>query len=352
MSLPRVSKIAGSHMQGKIALEEAVGSPCFFANATYPPKRLIQDFDGLPFDPEFVADINKRLDNKDLRLQSMDATGIRHAVVSLTSPGIEGVFDKDLAISFATQTNNAIYETYVKPHPDRFSFFACVALQDPVAAAAELERAVTKLGARGVLINGFTNLNEANLDEIRYLDDPLCEPFWAALARLNIPLYLHPRNPPPSQQLLYRSYPSLAQAAFGFGVETAGHALRIMCSGVLDRYPSVQIILGHCGEALPFMIHRVDERMKMAGPGVNGAHQRTLREYLRSNFYATLAGVRCETAFRATLQEMGADRVMFSVDYPFESNEEAADWFEELELGDELKNRVGWGNAERLLGLS
>ncbi|KAL3479421.1 amidohydrolase 2 [Aspergillus californicus] len=351
MSIPRVSSLP-HHIQGKIALEEAVGSPCFFANATHPAKQLIQNFNGLPFSPEFVADINRRLDDKALRLESMTATGIRHAVLSLTSPGIEGVFDKALAIDFARKTNDAIYETYVKPHPDRFSFFACVPLQDPAAAALELERAVTDLGAKGVLVNGFTNLNEANLDEIRYLDDPLCEPFWAAVARLHVPLYLHPRNPPPSQQLLYRSYPSLAQAAYAFGVETAGHALRIMCSGILDRYPSVQIILGHCGEGLPFMIRRIDERMKMAAAGVNGPHRKSMREYLRGNFHVTLAGVRCETALGATLREMGDDRVMFSVDYPFESNEEAADWFEGLGLSEEVVARLGWGNAEALLNIT
>lgn len=132
-----------------------------------------------------------------------------------------------------------------------------------------------------------------------------------------------------------------AQTAYSFGVETVGHALRIMCSGILDLYPSVRIILEHCAEALPFLIHRIDERMKMASPGIIWPQMKTMREYLHQKFYATIAGVRSDNAFRATLHVMGENRVMYSVNYPYESNEEAADWVDNLEISENTRATVG-----------
>ncbi|KAJ5390546.1 amidohydrolase 2 [Penicillium cataractarum] len=133
---------------GKIALEEAVGSPVFAAHQNYPPRPAIKGLGGLPFNPQFLADVEERLDNVDLRLKSMDQCGIQYAILSLTSPGIEGVSDASTAIRFARETNDDMYHKYVKPHPLRFGFFACVAMHDPKEAAKELERAVTQLGAR------------------------------------------------------------------------------------------------------------------------------------------------------------------------------------------------------------
>jgi len=336
-------------IQGKIAIEEAVGSPLWKAHMTYPIQPMIQGLEGLPFSREFLNDIDTRLDNVDLRLQSMDQSGISYAVLSLTAPGVEGIFDPEVAVDFARKTNDAIYEKYVKPYPDRFGFFACLPTQRPEAAAAELERAVTKLGAKGCLVNGFCNLDINDQNKVQYLDEPVCEPIWAILARLEVPLYLHPRCPPLNQQRLYKDYPNLAQAAYGFGIETAGHALRIMCSGILDKYPSLRIILGHCAEGLPFLIHRVDHRMAVSTPGTNGAHTESMMFYLQRNFYATCAGVRRDGTLKNTIEEMGEGRVLFSVDYPYESNEDAADWFDGLAFNENTRAAVGWENARALL---
>jgi len=335
---------------GKIAIEEAVDSPFFNALATDPPAPLIAKFEGaVPFSKDFLTHVQKRSSDIQLRLESMDQTGISYAVVSLTSPGIQGVADASKAIEWAKKTNDHVYDAYVKAYPDRFGFFACVPMQDPKAAAAELERAVTQLGAKGVLINGFSNINSNDMDEIQYLDHPGCEPFWEMLAKLDVPLYIHPRNPPVSQQRLYWDYPNLAQASYGFGVETAGHALRIMCSGILDRYPNVQIILGHCAEALPFLIHRIDHRMVIATQGSCGPHKQNMMYYLQNNFHATCAGVRRESTLRNTIEEMGEGKVMFSVDYPYESNEDAADWFDGLQMNENSRRAIASENAKRLL---
>ncbi|VUC22712.1 unnamed protein product [Clonostachys rosea] len=340
-------------LQGKIALEEAVGSPYFVAHGTHPPSpMIIGSRNGLPpYNTPFLEDIDDRLDNIEKRLASMNASGIGYAIVSLTCPGVEGILDADEAVELARKTNDALYELYVKAHPTRFGFFASVPMQRPAEAAKELERTVKTLGAKGVLINGFTNINKNDVSEVQYLDDPKCEPFWKKLSELNVPLYLHPRIPPLNQQRIYESLPNLSQAAYGFGVETAGHALRIMCSGILDRYPNVQIILGHCAESLPFLVHRIDHRLAIGIRGTNGPYKKTMMYYLQNNFYATLAGVRRESTMRNTIDEMGEARVLFSVDYPYESNEDAADWFDGLQINENTRRAVAYENASRLFSI-
>jgi predicted TIM-barrel fold metal-dependent hydrolase len=355
MALNRTTteSIKVDRMQGKIALEEAVGSPFFVAHGTHPPTPMIQGLkNGLPpYNTPFLEDIDDRLNNVEKRLQSMDASGISYAIVSLTCPGVEGILDADEAVELAKKTNDALYEIYVKAQPDRFGFFASVPMQKPEEAAAELERAVKGLGAKGVLINGFTNIDKNDVSKVQYLDDPKCEPFWKKLSELDVPLYLHPRIPPLDQQRIYESYPNLSQAAYGFGVETAGHSLRIMCAGIFDRYPNVQIILGHCAESLPFLVHRIDHRMAIGIRGNNGPYKKSMMYYLQNNFYATLAGVRRESTLRNTIDEMGEARTLFSVDYPYESNEDAADWFDGLQINENTRQAVAWGNAKRLFKL-
>lgn len=283
----------------------------------------------------------------------MNDSGIGYVIVSLTSPGIEGVLDVANATKLASQVNDQVYTDYVRAYPDRFGFFAVVGMSDPSSAALELERAVTQLGAKGVIINGYSMIGTADNYTVQYLDDDVCDPFWAKVAELNVPVYLHPRPPPPSQQLLMSGYPMLAHASYGFGTETGGHALRLMLSGLFDRYPSVQIILGHCAEGLPFLIHRIDARLQIGVEGSDGPYKKTMKYYLRNNFYATLAGVRRLSTVRDTIEEMGEDRVMWSVDYPYESNEVAANWFDYVEgLGVRTKEKLAWENAVRIFNLT
>ncbi|KAF2640109.1 amidohydrolase 2 [Massarina eburnea CBS 473.64] len=342
-------------MFGKIALEEAVGSTLWDAYQTLPVTAQVAGYKGVPFDDSIGADIISRLNNVPARITSMDQSGIGYVIVSLTSPGIEGVFDTANATRLATASNDEMYKNYVQAYPDRFGFFATVPMQDPEAAATELERAVTQLGAKGVLINGYSQIGSADNYTVQYLDEKACDPFWKKVDELNVPVYLHPRPPPPSQQLLYGNgaYPMLAHAAYGFGAETAGHALRLMLSGLFDRYPNVQIILGHCAESLPFLIHRIDTRLAIGVPGADGPYNKTMKHYLQNNFYATLAGIRRLSTVRDTIEEMGEDRVMFSVDYPYESNEDAADWFDYVEgLGVATKEKLAWRNAERIFNVT
>lgn len=172
------------------------------------------------------------------------------------------------------------------------------------------------------------------------------------MSKLDVPVYLHPRPPPPDQQRLYRGYPNLAQSGYGFGAETGGHALRIMCSGLLDRYPNVRIVLGHCAEAISFLVHRVQHRIEIATPGSCGPYQRDMLYYFQNNFYATMAGVRRVSTVRNVMEELGEDRVCFSVDYPYESQEDAADWFDSLPLNENTRRRLAFENAKRIFKIT
>jgi 2,3-dihydroxybenzoate decarboxylase len=274
-----------------------------------------------------------------LRLDAMDKTGIDIAVLSLFQPGIQGERDTATAIGKAKRVNDALAERIAR-YPARFRGFAAVPMQDPWEAAAELERAVKQLGFAGALINGHT--------QGVYLDDPRCLPFWERVAALDVPIYLHPTNPMTIPEA-FAGYPGLAGAMFGWAAETGGHALRLVLCGLFDRFPSLTVILGHMGEALPFYLWRIDSRFKISEPKV------ALRElpsaYIRRNIAVTIAGAFSAEPLRCTIDAMGLDRVLFSVDYPLEYCDEAAEFIEAAPLSEAERDAVCFGNAERLLKL-
>jgi len=331
----------------KIALEEAVSTSVFNATATVP---VVKTGSELTYTSgEYNRDVERRLTDFKLRVQSMDEAGVAQTVVSLTMPGIEGVFDADTAVDFARRVNDEIHDVYVAgEHADRFRAFACVPLQRPKAAAAEAIRAVQELGAVGVLVNGYSNVGDAK--SIQYLDEPQCAPFWAAVEELDVPVYLHPRIPASNQLRSYRGLEFLSGSPWGFGAETAIHALRLMVSGLFDRHPHLKIILGHCGEGLPFSLPRIDARLRHFQPELIPA-AKTLQTYWERNFWVTTAGVFSENTLADTLRSCGSDRVLFSVDYPYENYQEIGAWFDGLELDAWTRAKVGWENAAKLLKL-
>ena len=294
--------------------------------------------------------IESHLLEVDERLKIMDATGIERTILSLTSPGIQSITDPGLAQQVARRTNDLVRNDFVDKHADRFSMFACLPTQEPEAAAEELRRSVTQLGAVGALVNGYTNVRDASTGT--YLDDPSFEPLWSAVAELEVPLYLHPREPLPNQVRIYEGYSSLIGSAWAFAHETATHAVRLMLSGLFDRHPTVQVILGHLGEGLPFLLPRLEHRLNMQHDGVGlGAARRKVSEYFNDNFYITTSGhFHTRTLFN-TISEIGVDRVMFSADYPYEYMEEAASWFDNSLLCHNDAFKIGRQNAQRLFGL-
>ncbi len=276
------------------------------------------------------------------RIAEMDAAGIDMQVLSLTSPGTEQL-DAAAATAIAREANDRVAEA-VKAHPDRFAGFACLPTADPQAAVAELERTVREYGFKGAAINGHVRG--------RYLDDKF---FWPVLERaeaLDVPIYLHPTQPP--KAVIEASYAGfspmvsdmLAGPGWGWHIETAIHVIRLILGGVFDRYPELQIVVGHMGEGLPFMLQRLDV-MPMAMTNL----QNPISFYLRQNVHYTFSGFNFTPTFLDLLLEVGVDRIMFSADHPYASMAQARAFLDKLPVSAADKERIAHGNAERLLKL-
>jgi 2,3-dihydroxybenzoate decarboxylase len=291
-------------------------------------------------DPKVAADLNRRLtDFDEIRLQEMDAAGIDYVILSQTGPGVQVEPDTAQAISRA-KANNDFLAAQIARHPDRFGGFAHLPMQDPAAAAAELERAVNELGFKGSLVNGHTNGT--------YYDDRAYDPFWERMQALDVPLYLHPFNMFDSPHMFNR-HPELTGATWGWGVETGTHALRLLFGGVFDRFPDLKIIVGHMGEGLPYLRWRFDSRFAVYPQGVT--LKRKPSEYFGRNILITTSGVCSHSALIGAVGEMGAEGVMFSVDYPYEDTATAAHFIETAPLDESTLEMVCHGNAERLFKL-
>ena len=322
-------------MQGKIAIEEHLVTPGM-EDTLFPT---------IGWDPDEWSDVQRRLQEAgELRLAAMDAHGVDIAVLSLAAPCVQLIGDPAQAVTRTKESNDFMAEA-VAAHPERFVAFAALPMQDPEAAADELERCVRELGFKGALVNGYSNVG----DRIAYYDEDRFLPVWERLAELDVPFYLHPRNPWEPQQRIYQGREVLLGPAWAFAVETATHALRLIVSGLFDRFPSLTIILGHLGEMLPFAIERLEQRLAHV-PSFSLA--RTAPAYLRENFYLTTSGNFHTQSLIGALLEVGADRLMFAVDYPFESHDDAAPWFDSAPISELDRQKIGRTNAERLLSLS
>jgi gamma-resorcylate decarboxylase len=288
------------------------------------------------------SDLQTRLlDLHDLRLAEMDRHGVAFAIVSLNSPAVQAIAETRLAIDTARRANDALASAVAK-RADRLGGFAALPMQDPEAAAIELARAVNDLGFHGALVNGFS-------EPIAYYDAPEFEPFWAVAEQLDVPFYLHPRDPLLSREPILEGHPWLQGSAWAFGVETATHALRLMASGLFDRHPRLRMVLGHLGEGLPFNAWRIDHRLAKSPRGIPA--RRTVTEYLRENFYLTTSGHFRTAALVDAIAEVGADRILFSIDYPFEDTSDAVAWFRAAEISDADRGRIGHQNARALFHL-
>ena len=322
-------------MTGKIALEEHIALP-----------DTISDSEQY-FTAEAWARMRHSLEDiHETRLAEMDRHGIGVMLLSLNAPAIQAIPDTRRAIETARRSNDYLAEKIAK-NPSRFQGFAALPMQDPEQAALEFTRCVKELGFRGALVNGFSQTEQE--DSALYYDLPQYWPFWETVEQLGVPFYLHPRDPLPSRQQHYAGHPWFVGSAWAFAVETSIHALRLMGCGLFDRYPKLTVILGHLGERLPYDIWRVDHRLSKTPRGIPA--KKTMAEYLRENFYLTTSGnFRTQTLLDA-MSEVGADRILFSADYPFESMGEAAEWFDHASISEPDRLKMGRTNAERLFGL-
>lgn len=315
-----------------IAMEEA-----FSVDGLLPPP----PGEVFPVRPEFFADWNRRLpDLMDLRLADMDAHGVDVQVLSYTSPGVEAIPDAAAAVTASRRVNDCLAEA-VRARPDRFAGLATVPLQDPAAAVAELRRAVGELGLHGALVNDHT--------QGHYLDEPAFRPLWAALEELGVTLYLHPGVIPADRWRVFGDHPGLSGPTWGWTAATAAHALRIVYGGIFDDFPGATLTLGHMGELLPFQLARLDSRYRQSVPA------RELRqspsEYFLSNLFVTTSGVFSHAALLGAIAAVGTDRVLFAIDYPYESSAEAVEFLRTAPCAPGDLARIASGNAERLLRL-
>jgi predicted TIM-barrel fold metal-dependent hydrolase len=280
-------------------------------------------------------------ENSDLgasRLAHMDAAGVDVQVLSFGSPGPQG-FGADVAIPMAKDANDRAHAT-VKAHPDRFAAFAALPTADPRASAAELERCVAKLGFKGAMIHGHTRGE--------FLDDRKFWPIFEAAQALDVPIYLHPTLAHPDAMSSYfKGYEELARAGWGFAIDTSCHFLRIVFAGVFDAYPRLKFILGHLGEGLPFAMHRLNDHTARAA--ARRGLKRAPIDYLRDNLLVTTSGNWYEPAFLCTLLALGADSILFAVDWPYEANTTGIEFLKKLSISDADREKIAHGNAERVL---
>ncbi|WP_328504678.1 amidohydrolase family protein [Streptomyces sp. NBC_00457] len=283
----------------------------------------------------------RRLDDlTELRLADMDANGVDVQVLSYSTPGLEVIEDPAEAVAVARRVNDHLAKM-VAAHPKRFAGFAVLPLQDPKAAVVELRRAVQELGLKGVLYN----------DHVRghYLDEPRFRPVWAGLERLGVTLYLHPAVIPVDNWRVFEGYSVLVGPTWGWTATVGAHALRLIYGGVFDEFPRASVTLGHMGELLPFQMARLDSRYPHVPVEERVKHLPSY--YLRKNVYVTTSGVMSHAALLGAVHAVGVDRVLFAIDYPFESSAEAVKFLRSAPYAPADLARIAHGNADRLLGL-
>jgi 5-carboxyvanillate decarboxylase len=278
------------------------------------------------------------LDVDEERLRIMDEAGVDVHLLALTSTGVQAL-ETDLAVSIAALGNDCLAAAIAR-HPTRYAGLATIAPQDPQRAVKEMERAIRTLKLSGVMINSHTN--GEYLDELKFL------PILEAAAGLDVPIYIHPRSPSPAMAQPYRKY-HLEHAIWGYAVETGLHAVRLIMSGVFDKYPTLKIVIGHMGENIPYALYRMDWMHGRAPVAMDRPKLAlTPSEYFRRNFMITTSGVNWHPALRFCIEVLGADNVMWAVDYPYQETHEAVRFMNDAPIADDDKAKIFHRNAERV----
>ena len=289
-------------------------------------------------DPKHAANLLARLtDFGEQRLQSMDQAGIARSVLSIAGPSVQIERDVATATRVAREANDFLAGE-IQKRPDRYSGFAHPGMQDPLGAANELERCMRELKFCGAMINGHTNG--------QYLDHPALHPFWERAEALGATIYIHPTDPiAPSPALA--GVEGLRRATWEWGFETGSHALRLVFSGLFDRFPRARVALGHLGETLPFLLWRFDSRAKLYGVKL----AKKPSDYIRQNIVVTTSGMCAAEPLDCTIATLGKDRGMFAADYPFEQPAEAGEFLDQTPLPEPVREAIAFGNAVRDLRL-
>ncbi|HTZ02318.1 MAG TPA: amidohydrolase family protein [Xanthobacteraceae bacterium] len=320
-----------------VTVEEHFASPGFLDG---PGREVREEAKG---GGRFARIITQLTDIGDGRVALMDAAGIDVQVLSLTAPGLEQSATAD-AIAAARESNDYLAAA-VKKHPTRFAGLAALPVGAPDKAVEELERRVKRDGFKGAVINGHNNG--------RYLDDKFFWPILECAETLNVPIYLHPARPPKAVMAAqYGGFSPIVDHVFagpgwGWHIETALHMIRIVLGGVFDRYPKLQFAVGHLGEGLIGLFQRFDRAM----PPAMTKLQRPFGDYLRQNVHYSFSGFNFHATFLALLCEVGVERIMFSVDHPYQSMAEGRAFLDQIPVSPADRERIAHLNADKLFGL-
>jgi 5-carboxyvanillate decarboxylase len=297
--------------------------------------KLVNQIYNAPAGGPVPALLTELLDIDNGRLKVMDENGVDMHLLSLTAPGVQ-MFDADTAVELVRLANDRMTEACRK-HPTRFSMLASFAPQDPKRAVAEMERAVKDLKCNGFMVNSHTN-NE-------YLDLPKYWPILEAAEAMNMAIYIHPRAPSDGMAAPFRDY-RMEAAVWGYGMEVGTHAVRLMLGGVFDRFPKLKIVIGHMGEAVPFWLWRLD----YMGNPARGRSNNKLKpsEYVKRNLAITTSGVEDPAALRYCIEKIGAENIMWAIDYPYQPTAPAVAWIDAAVIDPKHKEMICHGNAERI----
>lgn len=304
-----------------IAIEEHFTSP------------ILRDL--VPSKPGMIQDKLNELAG--IRIKEMDEAGIDIQGLSENNPAAHNL-DPDTAVKAARASNDFLYET-IRADPSRFFGFAALPLPDPKAAADELERAVIKLGFKGAMIMGTT--------DGQFIDEKKFRPVFERAAKLDVPVYIHPSPVKPAIiEAFFKDHMALSGSPLGFGLETLTHSFRLITSGLFDEYPTLKIIVGHLGETAPFTLwrteHNLANAMKMP---------KLLGDYYRQHFWLTTSGAFSNSALACAIAEMGVERIMFAVDWPYINNALGTKWLKAAPISDKDRAAIFEGNARKLLKL-
>ena len=284
---------------------------------------------------------NKLIDLYEMRLREMDKYGVDMHLLALTSTGVQ-MMAPDRAAAVAEAGNDRLAAA-IQRHPDRFSGLATIPVQDPPRAIKEAERAITKLKLNGIMINSHTNGE--------YLSERKYWSILEAIESLNVPLYIHPRAPIPLMAKAFRT-DHLEHAIWGYAVETALHGLRLITGAVLDQFPKLQIVLGHMGEGIPYWLYRLDFMHGRVRIGFDRPKLKlTPSEYFKRNFYITTSGMNWEPTLKFCIEVLGADRIMWAIDYPYQDHEDAVEFLDAARISEKDKRKIYHENAERVFKL-
>jgi len=279
------------------------------------------------------------------RVQIMNDCGVDMHVLSITIPGVQ-LDDVQSGSAMAKDLNDELANT-IAAYPGRFAGLAAVAPQDPTAAAKEIQRAITSLHLNGVIINSHTHG--------KYLDAPEFEPLLAAAQENNATLYLHPRLPSPAMYAPYKDY-GMVSAMWGFAAEGGTHALRMVMSGVFDRFPKLQVVLGHMGEALPYWLYRLDNmntKLRKMGGEQLGMKKLQLQpsEYIKRNFAISTSGMDDPDVLAFCLKKLGDDNIMFAIDFPYEDSKHAVKFLMDAPITANQRSKISHEDAERFFSI-